>query len=251
MTARPLKRASKAPFPIRALRSLKRALIDPPYRYVLWMHLLHPRASFQPYNQTSRDRYPFIFRFVQTQLGAHGKARILSFGCSTGEEVFSLRGYFPSAFIKGLDINPGNIAICQARLKEKADAGLLFAVADSTAAEQGDFYDAIFCMAVLRHGALSQPGVTRCDHLLPFAKFAQATEDFRRCLKPGGLLVIRYSNFRLCDAPAGQFFETVLSVPIHNSTATPLFKPDNQIMCGATYPDVVFRKRAEFAPPAD
>ena len=48
------------------------------------------------------------------------------------------------------------------------------------------------------------PGVTRCDHLIRFEDFARAVADFERCLKPGGLLIIRHSNFRLRDAPMAE-----------------------------------------------
>ena len=66
--------------------------------------------------------------------------------------------------------------------------------------------------------------------------------DFKRCLKPGGLLVIRHSNFRLCDAPAGAAFETILRVKLPDTAKkTPLFGSDNMLMSGAEYPDTVFR----------
>src|SRR5690348_5151678 len=170
------------------------------------------------------------------------KISILSYGCSTGDEVFSLRRYFPCANIKGLDINPANVAVCRRRLKNTPDANIVFATADSTGAEPSRDYDAIFCMAVLRHGSLGLPGVTRSDHLIRFEDFSRAVADFERCLKPGGLLVIRHSNFRLCDAPAGQDFETVLQVP--HDPKTPLFGSDNRLLLTRDYPDTVFRKKS-------
>ena len=101
----------------------------------------------------------------------------------------------------------------------------------------------IFCMAVLRHGSLGNPGVTRCDHLIRFEDFAKAVADFERCLKPGGLLVIRNSNFRLCDTAAATAFETLLTVPFgERARRTPIFGPDNCLMDGVDYPDTVFRK---------
>jgi len=189
-------------FVVRAARSLWRLIFDRSYRNLMWLRLLPPTGAFQPFNDTRADRYPKIFGFVQSTLGVTSKIRILSYGCSTGEEVFSLRSYFPRAVIKGIDINAENIAVCRRRLKEKPDAAMSFDSASSTEAEPAAVYDAIFVMAVLRHGSLGLPGVTRCDHLIRFDEFARAVEDFRRCLKPGGLLVIRHSNFRLCDAPA-------------------------------------------------
>jgi len=209
----------------------------------MWLRLLPPTGAFQPFNDTRADRYPKIFRFVQSALGTSSKIRILSYGCSTGEEVFSLRNYFPHAAIRGIDINAANIAVCRRRLKEKPDAAISFEFASSTEAEPAAAYDAIFAMAVLRHGNLGLLGVTRCDHLIRFDEFARAVEDFSRCLKPGGLLVIRHSNFRLCDAPAGTAFETVLRVKNAETTKkTPIFGPDNLLMVGVEYPDTVFRK---------
>jgi len=235
--------ARKRPLIVRASRELWRLAADRRHRGVMWLFWRHPSGAFQPFNDTAPDRYPRIFRFVQQALGAQNKLRILSFGCSTGEEAFSLRRYFPRAAIKGIDVNAANIAAARARLARSPDAWLTFDVADSTAAEGDGAYDAIFAMAVLRHGSLGSPGVTRCDHLIRFADFAAAVEDFSRCLKPGGLLVIRHSNFRLRDAPAGAAFETVLRVPVGGKKRTPLFGPDNRLLPDAEYPDAVFRKR--------
>jgi len=192
------------------------------------------------------DRYPETFSFVQRELGGERALNILSFGCSTGEEVFSLRHYFPQATIKGVDINPGNIAVCRRRLRRLNDARIEFYTAGTLAAEPSASYDAIFCMAVLRHGQLARPGVVRCDHLIPFEVFSRAVESFRRCLKPGGLLAMRHNNFRLCDAPAGADFETILSIDYHDpEKKTPIFGPSNQLMTGVTFPDTVFRKKIQ------
>jgi hypothetical protein len=118
-----------------------------------------------------------------------------------------------------------------------------FERASSIEREPAAVYDAIFAMAVLRHGNLALPGVTRCDHLIRFDEFARVVEDFRRCLKPGGLLGIRHSNFRLSDAPAGIAFETVLRVEnAETAKKTPIFGPDNLLMGGVEYSDTVFRK---------
>lgn len=235
--------ATPEPRPLRAARRAWRLLCDPPYRQMMRLVWWPKRAAFQPFNDTRPDRYPCIFKFVQAALGAERALDILSFGCASGEEVFSLRRYFPHARIKGIDINRGNVAAAQARLAGNPDAGLSFVVGDSTAREPAALYDAIFCMAVLRHGGLSEPGVERCDHLLRFDDVAAAFADFHRCLKPGGLLVVRHSNFRLCDTSVGGRFETLLSVPFRRAR-TPIFGPDNRLMPGVEYPDAVFRRRA-------
>lgn len=232
----------RRPFLLRAMRGLWRLAVDSVYRHVMWLYFIRPKSAFQPFNDTLDDRYPEIFAFVAAELGAASKISILSYGCSIGDEVFSLRRYFPRATIKGVDINPANIAVCRRRLKKSPDAGIAFATAHSTAAESSRGYDAIFCMAVLRHGSLGLPGVTRSDHLIRFEDFSRAIADFKRCLKPGGLLIVRHSNFRLGDAPAGQAFETILRLP--TGPGTPLFGPDNQRLADDDYPDTVFRKKS-------
>lgn len=236
--------ARKSSLALRLLRRTWRLATDRPYRAMSLLQWLRPGALFQPDPDTSFDRYPRIFRFVQSRLGDNADLNILSFGCSSGEEAFSLRQYFAVATIKGIDINAGSIALCRKRLKRHPDAKLSFAVAGSTHAERTASYDAIFCMAVLRHGRLAAPGVTRCDHLIRFADFAAVVEDFARCLKPGGLLIIRHSNFRLRDTPVSAAFEPVLSLELpQGATTTPIFGPDDELMRDVTYPDTVFRKR--------
>src|SRR5277367_5474893 len=83
-------------------------------------------GEFQPYYFTLPDRYPWLFGFAATRIGSRPDLRILSFGCSRGEEVFSLRKYFPSAAVKGIDINPRNIARCLARARAENTANLTF-----------------------------------------------------------------------------------------------------------------------------
>lgn len=247
MTAatKPLPGPDRPAFAIRVLRRLWRLAVDRSHRKVTWLNLMRPKGVFQPFSVTFENRYPQIFSFVQAQLGAESDVRLLSFGCSTGEEVYSLRKYFPRAFIKGIDVNSVSIAACRRRLALAPDAALAFETASSTAAEPAASYDAIFCMAVMRHGSLGNPGVTRCDHLIRFEDFAQAAADFERCLKPGGLLIIRHSNFRLCDAPAGASFETIQRLQYSDKVkATPIFGPDNRLIEGVKYFDTVFRKQS-------
>lgn len=205
------------------------------------MARLRRAGAFQPVSLTSMDRYPHIFRFVQETLGGSGAVALLSFGCSTGEEVFTLRNYFPKARIKGLDVAPENIRIARRRLRTAPDEGLHFEVAASTAGEAADTYDAIFCMAVFRHGLANRPDVMRCDRWIRFDDFARAIADITRCLKPGGLLVISYSNFRFADTPVAARFETILEDRVTKRRAR-IFGKDNRAIPGLTYSDVVFRK---------
>jgi len=204
-------------------------------------------GRFQPYNHTLPNRYPWLFQFARAFLGnAHGM-RILSFGCSLGEEVFALRNYFPAAGIKGIDIDPRNIARCRARARAAKPGEVTFASAATTEAEQSEFYDAIFCLAVLCHGDLTTSGAERSDPLLRFEDFERTVLDFARCLKPGGLLLLHTTNFRFCDTSASKEFDTVLEADPAQLASDVLFDRDNRLMQGERYRPVAFRKRGPAA----
>jgi SAM-dependent methyltransferase len=241
-------------FIIRAKPHLRKM---PGYRFALFIYKLArnlesrnaallllrpPKGLYQPYGTTSADRYPGVFRYVSESLGSSPNVRILSFGCATGEEVFSLRRYLPDANIVGLDINPFNIAVCRFRRLRAGDKRMTFAVAGSTEGEVSASYDAIFAMAVFRHGDLNiSPASPESGHRIRFAEFDQSAADLARVLKPSGLLIIEHAMFRFCDTHAAKDFETVYSVK--HDKWEPLYGRDNCRLPDAEYLDAVFQKR--------
>jgi SAM-dependent methyltransferase len=200
-------------------------------------------GEFQPYYFTLPDRYPWLFGFAAQRIGSRSDLRILSFGCSRGEEVFSLCKYFPSAVIKGIDINPRNIARCLARAKNSAN--VTFDIAATTEGEPTSYYDAIFCLAVLCNGDLTTSAAERCDPLLHFATFDRMVLDFARCLKSGGLLVLHTTNFRFCDTAVARDFDVVYEADPKHLALDVLFDRNNRLMSGERerYRAVAFEKR--------
>lgn len=200
-------------------------------------------GRFQAYSHTLPDRYPWLFGFAADYFRETQDCRILSFGCSRGEEVFSLRRYFPSAAIKGIDVDRRNIRACLARAKQEPSAGLTFSVAANTTKEPAESYDAIFCLAVLCLGDLTTSRAQRCDPWLRFADFERVVTDFARCLKPGGLLLLHTSNFRFCDTAIARHFDVVLEADPAQLAPDVLFDCHNRLMPGVRYRAVGFRKR--------
>jgi 2-polyprenyl-3-methyl-5-hydroxy-6-metoxy-1,4-benzoquinol methylase len=221
----------------RALRFVYRVTVDGHFRSVAVLKLRRSNL-LQPANKTCEDRYPRIFRIIRDKLGNCPELRLLSFGCSTGEEVFTLRQYFPNAEIKGIDINPRNIAICQRRLRSRRDERLSFQVGDSPVGEETASYDAIFCMAVLRHGGIG--AAARCDHLIRFSDYERIVSDLARCVRVGGFLIMRHSNFRFGDTKVATRFDELLSML---RGPTPTFDRGHCRVEGAEYEGVIFYKR--------
>ena len=252
---RPKLRFQRAPVfesikaPLRSLRPYRAArfswhfLSDPIFRRD---HLLLWRRAgnlFQHRSITAVDRYPAIFAFVRDHLADRPEPRLLSFGCATGEEVFSLHRYMPAAFVKGMDINPGNIATCRAHHRTRgAGPSLVFAQGASASDEPAGTYDAVFCMAVFVRWQLKENrAVESCTPCLRFEDFNRTVAELAACVRPGGLLVLRHAMFRFADTPSASDFRPLLSLPV-TEEFFPRFGPDNRRLPDQSSETVIFRK---------
>jgi SAM-dependent methyltransferase len=213
-------------------------------RRAWWLRVSRPANLFQPYNDTWSDRYPEVFDLLRGAIPDGPDVRLLSFGCSVGDEVFTLREYFPEATLVGIDISRGNIATCRRRARTGGDERMHFIRAGTVGHRPHGHYDAVLCMAVLRHGDLGATRATSCEHRITFDSFDSTVRELARCLEVGGLLAIGNSNFRFCDTSSAERFDIVdcRSAPSERG-ATPLFGPDNLLLADQEYREVVFRKR--------
>lgn len=184
-----------------------------------FMALVDRRRGFTPVPATRLDRYPLAFRFARHWFEGRKDLRILSYGCSTGEEVLTLRRYLPGATIKGIDVDAR--AIASARALTAGERDIMFEVAATTAGEPERCYDAIFCMAVLRDPRFDLPATRRATGRLTFAAFEAEIDALLLCLKPGGLLFIAHGNFRVRDTTAAARLEVVLHGDPPRSGLTP------------------------------
>jgi SAM-dependent methyltransferase len=210
------------------------------------LRLTRPANLFQPYGETLPDRYPELFGFTRLEIGDSPAVRLLSFGCARGDEIVSLRHYFPLATIRGVDISRGNIKECRRRRDLAKDPGIEFARAGGAQGEPPSHYDAIFCMAVFRHGDLTGQRRQSCADFIKFDAFERTVAGLSKCLKPGALLVIEHCNFRFEDTATSQAFECIRRRARADWEAerTPLFGSDNLALPPPEEIGTVFRKRA-------
>lgn len=158
-------------------------------------------AIHQDVTETWPDRYPRLFAAAQALLGPVEAHAILSFGCANGAEVVSLRRYFPNAMITGAELNRVELAACR-RLPADPRAAFIRSTRAGIAAHGP--YDAIFCMAVLqrRPHAVEQAGRTDISSHYPFARFDDEIGFLAAQLRPGGLLIVEHSQYRVEDSTA-------------------------------------------------
>lgn len=189
---------------------------------------LHPRAA-NASNRTALNRYPEIF--AAAAQAVPNARRILSFGCSTGEECASLSLYFPAAQIIGADINCLNV--WRARQKVRLPNIQFIYSRDATLAALAPF-DAIFAMAVFR-----KSGNDPADY--PFTHFAERVGFLDTLLAPGGLLAVAAAVYRFADTPTARKY---IAIPITRNVRRPVqnFSPGGSPV--GIYRDELFQRDA-------
>jgi Fe2+ transport system protein FeoA len=212
-------------------------------RYRSEWHLRRAGAPdlFQITGYTAADRYPMLFAGLARALEGRPAPRILSFGCSSGEEIESLRAVLPGASFVGIDINRHSIALARRRL---ARSGVRLIHAGRVGTAAGGPFDAIVCMAVLQRTELNQQRPLQCARLLPFTKFEAAITEFDHNLKIGGLLLLQHSNFRFSDTAASARYEAAEEIPALRP-GTAKYGRDDQLIPEQATERLLYRKLAE------
>lgn len=217
--------------------------IDPQARSVARLAAAAPDGLFQPLAETSANRYPAIFACVANALANCPAPRILSYGCSTGEEAFSLATLMPQAQVTGIDINPHNIAVARRRAAAITGNAPHFICAGTPEILTNATFDAIFCMAVTRHATLEAEQPLDCSPWLRFDRFDALMQQFNRLLVPGGILAIWNSHFRFGDSSVAGAYAPIFRRAIDPYNPPLYYGVDNRRVDGQPpYTAAVFRK---------
>ncbi|WP_162789475.1 class I SAM-dependent methyltransferase [Altererythrobacter sp. ZODW24] len=209
-------------------------MTDPELRSVTRLRRANDPLLLQPWPTTAENRYPGLFDELARLLGDSFDPRILSFGCSTGEEVRAMKSRLPHGKITGIDINPYAIAIAKAR-----DPGGDYRLA--SAPPVGEKFDAVLALAVCRHGELEKGAPHECSQILPFEKFEAGMGSLDAALVEGGTLALWNSHFRFVDLAMAERYE-VEGFRAEEPPLDLLYGWDNKRLEGVTESAALFRK---------
>ena len=183
----------------RAFRSLgyaRRFILNSRIRSEQLTRLFHRASHYQGATYSEPDRYPELFTACASHLKNTPDPIILSFGCATGEEAFSLAEYLPNATIVGVDINSWCLRQC---IQKNRSPCIRFLHNSSPNYATLANLDAIFCMAVFQRSENRNHTAAIAHGNFTFARFEQQIASLDAKLKPGGLFFIDHSDFRFED----------------------------------------------------
>jgi len=223
-----------------AARTVMRVCVDKNYRSILLLQLLHSKNVHQTTSLTYMDRYPTIFSACRDYFDGKQDLKILSYGCSTGEEVLTLRRYFPTAHIIGADINKRSLAICK---RLPVDEKMTFLYSTPSEIQKHGNFDVIFCMAVLQRQPhdIAAKGISSLKKIYPFEKFERQIIELDKLLKPQGLLVVYFTQYSICDTAVASMYEP-LGDYNQNDYVSPLFNKNSDLVNNPTPQNTVFIK---------
>lgn len=226
---------------VRGTRTTMRFCIDSDFRAIFLLQLLNSKNVHQTTAYTCIDRYPAIFSACSSYLSGKKDLKILSFGCSTGEEVLTLRKYFPTAEIIGVDVNRVSLAKCR---KLPIDDRISFLYSDIREIEKHGLYDVIFCMAVFQREPFKivSERISSLKKIYPFEKFERKIIELDKMIKPQGLLVIHYTQYSIWDTAVASKYK---ALGLHNQDnyLSPLFDKNSNLVINPPSLNTVFIKQ--------
>ncbi len=194
------------------------------YRSEVITKLVYNRELHQISTFTKANRYPYLFSVCKEYFKNQNESKILSFGCSTGEEVKSIRDNITNAKIYGVDINKYCLKKCKKNYSHEKNK---FYNSLSRQFENLNDLDAIFCLAVF------QRATNRNKHLIDnnlqynFNKFEDQIIILDKKLKRGGLLFIDQCDFNFLETSLKDNYKPLHVANNRIQRDRPLFNKEN------------------------
>lgn len=221
-------------------RLAKRTYSDGDFRSILLLQMLNSKNVHQTTSATFMNRYPAIFSACRDYFGGKQDLKILSYGCSTGEEVLTLREYFPAAHITGAEINKHSLAICR---ELPVDEKITFVYSHHNEIKKHGPYDAVFCMAVLQRlpHYIAEKGISSLKKIYPFEKFERQIIELDELINPQGLLVVHFTQYSLWDTSVASKYKALDN---HNQAeyVSPVFDKNSNLVKNPAPQNSIFIK---------
>lgn len=177
---------------------------------------LPPLEQNQEGHATHDNRYPDIFAKIESMYKEDPTKKLLSFGCSHGNEVRTLRKYLPLSTVHGIDVDAGIIA---GNKKGNTDKNVEY-FSDANEVE-GKSYDMVLAMSVLCHSP---------DPPIHFEVFNRTVELIDKLVAKGGYMVMYNTNYKFTDTEVSKRYDNVgehdKSFQFRSGDGTPLYDKD-------------------------
>jgi hypothetical protein len=203
------------------------------------------KPTVQYSNSTKANRYPAVFGAVAdcASLAGFNKPKILSYGCSTGEEVDSLANlYFPDSEVVGVDVS--DEALDEARRRFASNPRLRFEKSNQEFLRIEAPFSIIFAMSVLCRWPETRT-MADAASIFPFEVFEHHVGLLDEVLAPGGLLIIYNANYSFLSSTIASKYDLILHSRIKNAGFVRRFQRSGKYQEGQIPSDCVYRKKAD------
>ncbi len=159
---------------------------------------------FQKASTTEYNRHPDIFDFLKLKYKKES-IKILSFGCSSGEECISLNKYLPNASILGVDINKKSLEKAK---KINNNKNIIYKYCEpKDICNLGEF-DVVIAISVLcKHPEAEY--LNDLSKIYPFKRYEDMIHKLDSVVKKDGLLIIRSSNYIFSDTKISNNYQII------------------------------------------
>lgn len=226
---------------------IKHLLKKVPFVYIWYKKLQYKKLTkennlsqdglLQSAPTTQLNRHPDIFE----DLGARFKdqpIRILSFGCSTGEECQSLSTYLPNALIIGVDVNKKSIEKAKSKFTSER---LSFYHLEAKSLHNLGKFDVITAISVLCRYPESKL-IQNIESVFPFSIFEKSVGYLDQVLNSEGYLFIRSSNFRFMETEYNKKYKVISFKGQRRPEIFPKFNKNNCRLEGFEEREELFQK---------
>lgn len=219
-------------------RQFFKFFIKAEYRAQVIYSFFYRKDYLQKPTTTYENRYPQLFQICQQHFENKRSLKILSFGCSTGEEVKSISSFFPKAIIIGTDINKHSLRIARKNYSAK---NISFMHVLSKVFKELDQINIIFCCAVFQDPR-NRNDLNNNIAKNSFQQFDKWIKDLDNKLLSKGALIIDHCDFNFLDTQTSLNY-TPLDVNNNRiERDRPYYNKNNKKVCDITNNYRVFIK---------